>query len=84
MDKNKPEKAPSRTAWRSNLRVWIKKLKVKLKDFWTDNYDEIISGIIVFLLVAAGFGLGVFYGAKFYEDSQININCPASFWEEGQ
>jgi len=84
MKENKPEKAPSRTALRSNPGAWVKNLKPKLKDFWDDNYDEIVSGVIVFLLVALAFGLGVFYGGRFYEDSQININCPPSFWEEGQ
>lgn len=55
----------------------------KIKDFFIDNYDELVSGVIVFLLVALAFGLGVFYGGRFYEDSQININCPPQFWEEG-
>lgn len=60
----------------------FKEFKDKLKDFFTDNYDEIISGIVVFLLVSLAFGLGVFFGGKFYEESGININCPPSFWEE--
>jgi predicted negative regulator of RcsB-dependent stress response len=61
----------------------IFKFSQKIKDFWRDNYEDIISGIIVFLLVSFAFGLGVFLGSKFYEDSQININCPPQFWEEG-
>ncbi len=84
MKENKSEKAQSGAALRSNLGARIKDFKVKVKDFWADNYDEIVSGVVVFLLVALAFGLGVFYGGRFYEDSQININCPASFWEEGQ
>lgn len=61
----------------------FKDFKVGFNDFWADNYDEIVSGTIVFLLVALAFGLGVFYGGKFYEDSQVKVNCPASFWQEG-
>ncbi len=83
MKENKPLEAQSRTELKKSSSTRIKQFSLKVKDFWADNYDEIVSGIIVFLLVALAFGLGAFYGGKFYEDSQININCPPSFWEEG-
>lgn len=83
MKENKPNEMQSAAGPKKSFKATAGQLSLKVKDFWTDNYDEVISGIIVFLLVALAFGLGVFYGGRFYEDSQININCPASFWEEG-
>ncbi|MEW5805709.1 MAG: hypothetical protein AB1721_03250 [Patescibacteria group bacterium] len=64
--------------------VKIKEIQDKLKDFWADHYEDIVSGIIVFLLVALAFGAGVFLGSRFYQDSEININCPSQFWESGE
>ncbi len=84
MKENKSLETQSRIELKKSSGTRIEHLSLKVKDFWADNYDEIVSGIIVFLLVALAFGLGAFYGGRFYEDSQININCPASFWEEGQ
>jgi len=83
MATSKSEKAQSTVALRRNFSARVRDFKLKLKDFWVDNYDEIVSGVIVFLLVALAFGLGTFYGGKFYEDSKIEINCPPQFWEEG-
>ena len=84
MVKNKSNEMQPVAGLKKSYKTRVKDFRDRLKDFWADNYDEIISGIIVFLLVALAFGFGVFYGGRFYEDSQININCPPSFWEEGE
>ena len=58
------------------------KIKQKAREWWTDHYDDAISGALVFLLVLAAFAVGVIMGGKLFEDAQIRINCPSSFWEK--
>jgi len=58
------------------------RVKQKINEFWQDHYEDIIMAVIVFLLTSLAFGAGVIFGARFYEDAQININCPEAFWKK--
>jgi hypothetical protein len=60
----------------------MKKFKEIIGNFWVDHHDDIILGAIVFLLIAAAFGIGFIVGGRFYEQAAININCPESFWKK--
>ena len=58
------------------------KFKKQIKDFWDNNREDIILGIIMFLLVALSFAIGMNLGSRYYENQAININCPPEFWQE--
>jgi predicted negative regulator of RcsB-dependent stress response len=58
------------------------KFKKQIKDFWDNNREDIILGIIMFLLVALSFAIGMILGSRYYENQAININCPPEFWQE--
>ena len=60
----------------------MKKIKENLINFWQDHYEDIVMVAIVFLLTSLAFGAGVIFGARFYENAQININCPGEFWKK--
>lgn len=47
-----------------------------------EHYEDIILAVIVFLLIAAAFGVGFAVGGRFYEQAAITINCPESFWRK--
>jgi len=58
------------------------KFKKQIKDFWDNNREDIILGIIMFLFVALSFAIGMILGSRYYENQAININCPPEFWQE--
>jgi len=60
----------------------MEKFKKQIKDFWDNNREDIILGIIMFLLVALSFAIGMILGSRYYENQAININCPPEFWQE--
>ena len=60
----------------------IKEFGERARGFWLDHYEDIVLGGIVFLLTALAFGLGYWYGTRSYQDAQISINCPSSFWKQ--
>lgn len=60
----------------------MEKFKKQIKDFWFSNREDIILGIIMFLLVALAFASGMIFGSKYYQDQAININCPPEFWQK--
>jgi len=64
------------------LKIKLKQGSAKIKDFWTEYYNDIVLGAIVFLLIGAAFGIGFVVGGRFYEQAAITINCPESFWQQ--
>ncbi|MFN7088438.1 MAG: hypothetical protein ACK4NX_01250 [Candidatus Paceibacteria bacterium] len=54
----------------------LSKILVKIKVFWQDWRDDILWGIIIFLIVILAFGIGFILGSRFYEDCDIKISCP--------
>jgi len=60
----------------------MEKFKKQIKDFWDNNREDIVLGIIMFLFVALSFAIGMILGSRYYENQAININCPPEFWQE--
>jgi hypothetical protein len=60
----------------------MRKIKQIIGNFWMEHYEDIILAVIVFLLIAAAFGVGFAVGGRFYEQAAITINCPESFWRK--
>lgn len=65
-----------------SIKEKAQKIKMVLGEFWMTHYEDIMTGLFVFLLVSLAFGLGIMIGSRMLENSQITVNCPPSFWQK--